>query len=285
MPIEKPLHVLRVLAIGDVVGKPGRRILSKALPLLKATYHCDIAVVNVENAAGGFGITHDTYREFKEMPIDCMTSGNHIFDKRGYEDWLPHTSLLIRPINFPPHALGCGFRTFQTEQGFRYAVVNAIGRVFMKSYDCPFRAMDLVLDHLEAEGIRMVLVDFHAEATSEKLAMAWYLAERVTAIWGTHTHVPTADARILKDFTGYISDLGMTGAYDSVIGMKKESIIQGFLTLEKADFEVAKNDLRVGGCFFDVDMVSGACLALEGFLLSAQDIEQIQAPKTNRAAP
>ena len=252
---DKSGQCIRILAVGDVIGRPGRQFLRRTLPVLKARYDYDGLVVNVENAAGGFGMTLDVYREFEDMHVDCMTSGNHIFDKRGYEDWFPWAPRLLRPLNFPDQSPGKGYHIFQLPDGLKVGVLNTIGRTFMKPYNCPFRAADAALAVLSQET-NIILVDFHGEATSEKMAMGWYLSKRVSVVWGTHTHVPTADGRILDDFTGYQTDLGMTGPHDSIIGMTKEPVIQGFLTLERSRFEVAKRDVRLGGCLFDIDKTS-----------------------------
>ena len=265
---------VRVLAVGDVVGRPGRRFLKRALPILKKRYGYDALVVNVENAAGGFGMTPEIYDEFLDMGIDVMTSGNHIFDKKGTETWIGETERLLRPVNFPPGTAGGGSQVFELENGSRLGVVNLMGRTFMKPYDCPFRAADDCLEKLKAQT-PMVLVDFHGEATSEKMAMGWYVAGRASAVWGTHTHVPTADARILDNYTGFQSDLGMTGPYDSIIGMTKEPVLEGFLTLNRSRFEVAKGDPRLGGCILDIEQQTGRCVQLKSIFLDARQLDQI----------
>jgi len=265
---------VRVLAVGDVVGRPGRRFLKRALPILKKRYDYDGVVVNVENAAGGFGMTPEIYDEFLGMNIDVMTSGNHIFDKKGTHTWIGETERLMRPVNFPPGTAGYGSKVFELDSGAKLGVLNVMGRTFMKPYDCPFRAADVCLDQLKLKT-PVILVDFHAEATSEKMAMGWHVTGRASGIWGTHTHVPTADSRILDNFTGFQSDLGMTGPYDSIIGMTKEPVLQGFLTLNRARFEVAKGDPRLGGCVFDIDQQTGRCVQLESVFLDARQLDQI----------
>jgi len=274
--LKKSSQSLRFLAVGDIVGRPGRRLLAQALPVFKTVFACDQLIVNVENAAGGFGMTRDIYREFLDLGVDVMTSGNNIFDKNDYPEWFPLAAKLLRPENFPPGTVGRGYDFFETAGGIKFAVINLIGRVFMKTYDCPFRAADRVLAEVSAET-PIILVDFHAEATSEKEALAWYLSRRISAFWGTQTHVPTADARILDDFTGYITDLGMTGAHDSVIGMVKEPVINGFLTLERTRFDVARDDPRIGCCIFDIDIASGRCLAVRSFFLTPDQLGDIKA--------
>lgn len=263
---EKQDGCIRILAVGDVIGRPGRRFLEQILPDLKQVYGYDALVVNVENAAGGFGMTPEVYGEFERMGVDIMTSGNHIYDKKGYETWMDDAALMIRPENMPEGSVGKGSVVVTLEDGTRLGAINVIGRTFMKPYDCPFRAVNRKLDELKDEA-DIILVDFHAEATSEKMAMGHYVAGRASACWGTHTHVPTADGRVLANHTGYVTDLGMTGAYDSVIGMKKEPVIEGFITLERTRFEVAKEDPRLGGALFDIRKADGVCLAVQGLFL------------------
>lgn len=271
---EKPPGMIRVFAVGDVIGRPGRKVLRDSLPKLAPHYSWDMLVVNVENAAGGFGMTPDTYSEFRRMNIHSMTSGNHIYDKKGFETWMNEAHLMIRPDNWPPGSAGKGHMLVTLESGVKVGVINVMGRTFMKPYDCPFRAVDRLLDELRAET-PIVLVDFHAEATSEKMAMAHYCTGRASAVWGTHTHVPTADGRVLGEHTGYITDLGMTGSYDSVIGMKKEPVIEGFLTLGRGRFEVAKDDPRIGGCLFDIDPDSGRCVQIQGVFIDEAQVASL----------
>lgn len=271
---QKPQQAMRFLALGDVIGRPGRKILSTALPILRRVTECDGVIVNVENAAGGFGVTPETYEEFLDMEIDVMTSGNHVFDKKGFEDWMDRAGRLLRPANFPAGTVGKGYDIFEIA-GRKVGVVNVMGRVFMKAFDCPFHAVDHAIEEIEKET-HIIFVDIHAEATSEKNAMGWYCAGRVSGVWGTHTHVPTADARILDEFTGYQTDLGMTGPYNSVIGMAVDPVIEGFLSAYRNRFEPAKGDLRVGGCMYDIDPESGKCLGIQGFLLSEKELQRLQ---------
>ena len=265
---------IRVFAVGDVIGRPGRNILRTAIPILHKTYDWDALVVNVENAAGGFGLTPEVFAEFRKMPIDCMTSGNHIFDKKGYKEWMGDAPGLLRPLNLPSGSIGRGALTVTLNNGLQLGVINIMGRTFMKPYDCPFRAVDKAVAELRQQT-PLILVDFHAEATSEKMAMGWHLTGRVSAVWGTHTHVPTADGRVLDKTTGYLSDLGMTGAYDSVIGMKKEPVIEGFQTLERTRFEVAKGDPRIAGCLFDIRPEDGHCTRVQGVFLSEEELADL----------
>lgn len=265
---------VRVLAVGDVVGRPGRRFLKRALPILQRKFKYDGLVVNVENAAGGFGMTPEIYDEFFDMGIDVMTSGNHIFDKKGTDLWIADAERLLRPENYPPNTVSGGSGVFELNNGVKLGVLNIMGRTFMQPYDCPFRTVDSVLPRLQTQT-PLILIDFHGEATSEKMAMGWYACGRASAVWGTHTHVPTADARILDHFTGFQTDLGMTGPYDSVIGMRKEPVIHGFMTLNRTRFEVAKDDPRLAGCIFDLDQQTGRCVQLESVFLDARQLDQI----------
>lgn len=265
---------VRILAVGDVIGRPGRRFLHRALPILKRKYAYDGLVVNVENAAGGFGMTPEIYDEFSAMGIDVMTSGNHIFDKKGTDTWIGDAERLLRPENYPPGTPAGGSGVFELQGGAKIGVLNIMGRTFMKPYDCPFRTVDTVLPRLKSQTA-IILIDFHGEATSEKMAMGWHATGRASAVWGTHTHVPTADARILDGFTGFQTDLGMTGPYDSVIGMRKEPVVEGFRTLNRTRFEVAKDDPRLAGCLFDIDQQTGRCVQLQPIFLDAGQLDRI----------
>jgi metallophosphoesterase (TIGR00282 family) len=269
--------MLKILAIGDIIGRPGRRVIRETLPSLKKAWNLDCVIANVENSAGGFGITHPIYSELIRSGIDLMTSGNHIYDKKDTVAWINSAERLVRPMNYPPGNQGHIQARFTTESGHSICVINLMGRVFMNPYDCPFRSVDTWLkehdSHSSASGNEIVLVDIHAEATSEKQAMGWHLAGRVSAVWGTHTHVPTADARILEEATGFITDLGMTGPYDSVIGMQRKSVLEGFYTMQRNRFEVAKQDLRMAGCIFEIDSETGRCTGTTPVFKSLQDLE------------
>jgi metallophosphoesterase (TIGR00282 family) len=255
---------MRILFIGDIFGQPGRRMVKEKLPELVAEYSPDLILANGENAAAGFGITPPLVEELLDLGISVLTSGNHIWDKK---EILPYFSeradgRLLRPANYPSVAPGHGLYVGKTRAGIGYAVLNLQGRVFMPSIDCPFRTADALLERLSPE-VKIRIVDMHAEATSEKLAMGWYLEGRVTAVLGTHTHIATADEKVLAGGTAYITDLGMTGPYDSVIGMEKTAIIQKFLNQLPARFEVAKDDVRLAGALIDADPASGRALAIQ----------------------
>lgn len=253
---------MKLLFVGDIVGKPGRKILRSALPGLIDQHLADYVVVNIENAAGGFGVTGPILEEFLALPIDCFTTGNHIWDKREVLGLLDEHQNLLRPANYPEGNAGRGVHVGQTPGGLRVATINLEGRVFMKNLESPFRVADRLLSELPS-GVEIVLIDFHAETTSEKQALGLYLDGRVSAVLGTHTHVPTADERVLPEGTAYITDVGMTGPYHSVIGMRHDKVIQRFLLDTPRPFEVAKRDVHLAGAVVEIDEKSGRALDIE----------------------
>ena len=259
---------MNFLMVGDIIGEPGRRVFSRHLKELVETQNIEYIVANVENLAGGLGITRSTCREILDLGVQVMTSGNHIWDKREVLEYIPDEPRLLRPYNYPPGCPGSGVHLGQASGGIRVAVLNLQGRVFMPSIDCPFRAADRALEEI-GDRADVILVDMHAEATSEKVALGWYLDGRVAAVVGTHTHVPTADARVLPGGSAYITDLGMTGPYDSVIGVNKKVILRRFLDAMPARFETAKGDPRLCGAVIDVDPGSGRARSIERVELSA----------------
>jgi metallophosphoesterase (TIGR00282 family) len=242
---------MRVLMIGDIVGRPGREALRRLLPGVVETYACELVIANVENAASGFGLTESIGREILDAGVHVMTGGNHLWDRKGTEDYIGRETQLVRPANYPAPTPG---QTHLVREvgGARVAVLSLQGRVFMQPLDCPFRALDALLARLAREA-DIFLLDFHAEATSEKQAMGRYADGRVSAVVGTHTHVPTADERILPGGTAYVTDLGMTGPYESVIGMQQDGVLQKFLSGLPTRFEVATGDPRLSGLVIDVD--------------------------------
>ena len=246
---------MKILMVGDVFGEPGRAAVKKLLPKLRQQHAIDLVVVNVENAAAGFGVTPQIAREVLEQGADVMTSGNHIWDKKEIVEYITKENLLLRPANFPAGTPGVGHVTVKAGP-HRVAVVNLMGRVFMSAIDCPFRKADEILTEVSKET-RVVLVDMHAEATSESVAMGWYLDGRVSAVVGTHRHVQTADERVLPGGTAYITDLGMTGPIDSVIGVDKDLILQRFLTQMPVRFEAAKGPAALHGVVITVDPETG----------------------------
>jgi metallophosphoesterase (TIGR00282 family) len=245
-----------ILAIGDVIGKPGRRTISTLLPELRASYHADLAVVNAENAAGGLGTTPSTAQELLDAGVDVLTSGNHIWTHKEMLPYLDSDMPILRPLNYPPGVPGRGYIVNQA------LVVNLIGRTFMTSYDCPFRVMDELLDSL-TDRPPVVIVDFHAEATSEKMAMGRYLDGRVSAVLGTHTHVGTIDAQILPGGTAYVTDIGMTGPVDSIIGDDADAVLERFLTMIPHHLSVGKGKTVLNAIIVTVDDNTGKATGIE----------------------
>jgi len=259
MPSNK---TLRIVFIGDISGKFGRNFLGKALPLIRIKYGPDIVIANGENAAGGLGITRQTAMEIFDSGVDVITGGNHIWDKREALVLLKENSRIIRPLNFPPATTpGKGHYVFQTRDNCEVLVINAQGRVFMEPVvDNPFLYIDALL---ETSTQKIIFVDFHAEATAEKQAMGFYLDGRVSAVIGTHTHVQTADLRILPKGTAYMSDVGMTGAFDSIIGMKPEPVIRRFLTGINQRYEVAEKNVVLDMAIIDVEKATGYAVSTD----------------------
>jgi metallophosphoesterase (TIGR00282 family) len=246
---------MNILMVGDVFGDSGRTAVGKLLPRLRQEHAIDFCVVNVENSAGGFGVTPPMARQVLEQGADVLTSGNHIWDKKEIVEYITKENLLLRPANFPVGTPGVGHVTVKAGP-HRVAVLNLMGRVFMHPIDCPFRKADEIVPELRRDT-PIVLVDMHAEATSESVAMGWYLDGRVSAVVGTHRHVQTADERVLPGGTAYITDLGMTGPTEGVIGVDREIIINRFLHQMPARFEPAKGPAALHGVVIVVDPESG----------------------------
>jgi metallophosphoesterase (TIGR00282 family) len=257
---------MNVLMVGDVFGDAGRTAVAKLLPKLRQEHAIDFCVVNVENAAGGFGVTPAMARQFLEQGADVMTSGNHIWDKKEIVEYIARENLLLRPANFPVGTPGVGHVTIKAGP-HRVAVLNLMGRVFMTPIDCPFRKADEIVPELRRDT-RIVLVDAHCEATSESVALGWYLDGRVSAVVGTHRHVQTADERVLPGGTAYITDLGMTGPTDGVIGVDRDLILQRFLNQMPVRFEPAKGPAALHGVIIVVDPETG----------HASDIRRLRVP-------
>ncbi|OPY78973.1 MAG: hypothetical protein A4E64_00574 [Syntrophorhabdus sp. PtaU1.Bin058] len=247
---------ITVLFLGDVIGKPGRKAIEKYLKTASA----DFFVVNGENLAGGIGVTPSTALEALSYGVDVITTGNHVWKKKEIAIFLMEEQRVIRPLNYPDGTPGFGY-TLVRKNGKSLYVANIEGRIFMNPLNCPFRAMERFIE--EAAGDVPIIVDFHAEATSEKIAMGWFLDGKVSAVVGTHTHVQTADERILPHGTGYITDAGMTGPADSVIGMEKQVVLDRFLTQLPQKFEVGKDDVEVQGVMITIDSASKRCVAIE----------------------
>lgn len=253
---------MKLLFIGDVVGRAGRRLLSEFVGKLIDRHQVDLVIANGENAAAGYGLTGPVLKEIFAADVDVVTTGNHIWDKKEIFPLLDREERLLRPANYPPDLPGCGWGLFATAAGNKVAVINLEGRVFMKNLDCPFRAADRLVAELRRET-PLILVDFHAEATSEKEAMGFYLDGRVSAVIGTHTHVQTADERILAAGTGYLTDAGMTGSRDAVIGNQKAAALERFLTQLPVRLEAAKREPFLCGVLLTLNQETGRCEAIE----------------------
>ncbi len=257
---------MKILFVGDVIGKPGRRAVLHLLPRLVDEHQIDYTIVNVENAAGGFGVTPEILKEFGELGIHCYTTGNHMWDKREGVQMLDKRQDLLRPANYPEGNPGKGIYVGETAAGVPVATINLEGQVFMNNLDSPFVVADRLLATLDPE-VKVVVVDFHAEATSEKQAMAFYLDGQVSAVFGTHTHVPTADERVLPNGTALITDVGMTGPYESIIGFRADKVLRRFKLQTKSPFEVAKRDIRLAGAVLDVDEDTGQARGVKRLLV------------------
>ena len=253
---------MRILFIGDIIGDVGRKLISKHLDSLIDEYRINLVIANGENAAGGFGITPKIADDLLSVGINVITSGNHIWDKKEIVPYIEKERRLLRPANYPDGVPGSGDITVYTDSRDRVAVVNLAGRVFMGNFDCPFRWFRRELPRLKASA-DAIIVDFHAEATSEKLAFGWFVDGDAAAVIGTHTHVQTADEQILPKGTAYITDAGMTGPANSVIGIEKEMIIDKYLTLMPRRFEVAKGHPVISGVVIDIDKKDGKAVSIE----------------------
>lgn len=250
-----------VLFIGDVIGRPGRRALKQHISALVRKYDPSLIIANAENAAGGIGLTESVARELFES-VDVLTSGNHIWDKKEALELLEKEPRLLRPANYPSQNPGKGAYVFTDNQGRKLGVLNLQGRVFMEPIDCPFQSADRELETLR-EITPLIVVDFHAEATSEKQAMGWYLDGRVSAVVGTHTHIPTADERILPGGTAYITDIGMVGGYNSVIGIKRDQAVLRFLSSRPQRFEPSKEGMIFSFLCVELDVKTGKALNVQ----------------------
>jgi metallophosphoesterase (TIGR00282 family) len=251
---------MNILFIGDIFASPGRRIVADHFQDIVETNRIDLAIANAENSAGGFGITPSISEDLLALGIDVLTSGNHVWDKRELYDYMGRQPRLLRPANYAG-VPGHGVVTVTARNGVECAIINLQGRTYMPNTDCPFRKADQILQELPS-GIRVKFVDFHAEVTSEKIAMGWYLDGRVSAVVGTHTHVPTADTRILPGGTAYQTDCGMTGPYESVIGVQTDIIIQRFLTSLPVRMEAARQGVELHSVIVDVDEATGKARAV-----------------------
>jgi metallophosphoesterase (TIGR00282 family) len=261
---------MRILILGDVVGRPGRRAARELVPDLLAREKIDLAIANAENAAGGMGVDIKSAQELFSAGFHVLTSGNHIWKKKEIYPYLEERANLLRPANYPEGAPGRGWCEWQNEAGLTALIINVQGRVFMPNHvDDPFRSVDVILKQ-HGRHSRVVVVDMHAEATSEKNAMGWYLNGRASAVYGTHTHVQTADERVLSEGTAYITDVGMCGPFDSVIGIERDVVIKGFLSQLPRQFEVAHENVVLQGVVVDVDEATGQAREIRRLRLHAE---------------
>jgi 2',3'-cyclic-nucleotide 2'-phosphodiesterase len=266
--------VIRILFVGDIVGRPGRDLVRRGVRALRDYHQLDFVIANAENAAAGFGITRELGEQILDAGVDVLTSGNHIWDKKEAIDYIGIEPRLLRPLNFPAGVPGNGSYVARTEGGVSVAVVNAMGRVFMLNIDDPFAGVLREIEKVKQRA-RIVFVDFHAEATSEKVAMGWHLDGKVTAVVGTHTHVQTADDRILPKGTAYLTDAGMTGPHDSVIGVEVDAALGRFLTAMPARFETATGNPRLNGVIVEADETTGLAVEIERISYSMDEIEDL----------
>jgi 2',3'-cyclic-nucleotide 2'-phosphodiesterase len=247
---------MKILFIGDIVGSPGRRAINKLLPALKEEHSLDFVIANAENASGGSGIIPKVADELFDSGVDVLTSGDHIWKKKEIFELISREKRILRPINFPSIAPGKGSNIFKSKSGQKVGVINVNGRVFMEALDSPFETTLAAQKELVQET-KIIIVDIHAEATSEKVALGWYLDGKVSAVLGTHTHIQTADDRILPQGTAYLTDAGMCGPYDSVIGRKVDNVLERFLTGVPVRFEVAEDNIQLHGAVLDIDEATG----------------------------
>ncbi|MGB7220008.1 MAG: TIGR00282 family metallophosphoesterase [Vicinamibacterales bacterium] len=273
---------MRLLFIGDIVGRPGRDLVRQGLDALVAHHRIDLVIANAENAAAGFGITRGVGDQILECGVDVMTSGNHIWDKREALDYIGAEARLLRPANYPHAAPGNGSYLARTQEGLPVGVINVMGRVFMPLVDDPFAVVLREIEALAART-RVIFVDFHAEATSEKVAMGWHLDGKVTAVVGTHTHVQTADERILPKGTAYLTDVGMTGPHDSIIGVEVEAALGKFISGLPAKFDTATGNPRLNAVIIEADEATGHATAIERLSYSLEELVEMAASVSESA--
>ena len=282
---------MKLLFIGDIVGRPGRDLVRRHLKALAASLDADVVIANGENAAGGAGITRDNTYELLAAGIDVITSGNHVWDKRETLEFIGAEPRLLRPANYPADTPGHGSYVALSRHGVKVGVVNVMGRVFLHAIDDPFRTAEREIERVRAGGAQVVFVDMHAETTSEKMALGWYLDGKVSAIVGTHTHVQTADERILPGGTAYLTDVGMTGPHDGVIGMDRAAVIARFVSGLPVRFEPASGDARLHGVTVTADPATGKATAIERVALTEAQLQTITdaalaaSPELGRAVP
>lgn len=260
---------MKILFIGDIVGKPGRNSVKSLLPIIKNMYKIDFIIANGENAAGGFGINEKTAKELFDAGIDVITTGNHVWDKKDAVSYISKENRILRPLNYPPGAMGYGSIILNLNETLKIAVLNVSGRIFMNIFDCPFRTTKTAIQEIHNQT-NIIIIDFHAEATSEKQAFAYYFDGFVSAVVGTHTHVQTADERILPKGTAYITDVGMTGPEESVIGIEKEQIIEKFLDMMPRKYNVPNTKAILCAVVLDINEVTGKAKAIQRIRMESQ---------------
>jgi metallophosphoesterase (TIGR00282 family) len=265
---------VRLLLIGDIVGKPGRQIVCRAVPGLIATRNLDLVIANAENCAGGSGLTPANYQELIASGVDCITLGDHNYRRREIVSVLESRDNIVKPANVPAEAPGRTFAVVRARNGVDVAVISLLGRMFMRPVDCPWTAADRVLAELP-EGVKVIVVDFHAEATSDKQLMGRFLDGRATAVLGTHTHVPTADERVLPGGTAFQCDVGMTGPFESVLGRRVDRVLEATLTFNPTHFEVATNDVRILATLVEVDPETGKATHVERVCVTQAEADQL----------
>jgi metallophosphoesterase (TIGR00282 family) len=273
---------MRILFIGDIVGTPGVTFVKRALPLLIPHERIDLVIANAENAAGGSGLTEPLYKRLRSAGVDLVTLGDHIYKKQEIIPTLEREERICKPANFPPVAPGRDYALATARDGTVVAALCVLGRTFMRSVDCPFRAVDRVLKELEGKT-RCIVVDVHAEATADKYLLGHHLKGRVSAVLGTHTHVPTADEQILAPGTAFISDVGMTGPYDSILGRRIDRVLQTTITFVPSMFDVATNDPRLGGAIVEIDAATGQAQSIRRVMIDEKQLAAL--PQINEPRP
>jgi 2',3'-cyclic-nucleotide 2'-phosphodiesterase len=266
---------MRILFLGDIVGKPGVAFLKRALPLLVPREQIDVVIANAENATDGSGLSPKDYRRIREAGVDLVTLGDHVYKKKDIIPTLEQDERICRPANFPTSAPGRDYASCISRGGSVVAAFSLLGRTYMRPAECPYQAAERILQAL-AGRVHCIIVDMHAEATADKYLMGHYLKGRVSAVLGTHTHVPTADEQILPGGTAFISDVGMTGPYDSILGRQVERVLSTAVTFVPAAFDVAENDPRLGGVIVDIDTDSGQATAIRRIMLDEQAVNTMQ---------
>ena len=275
---------MRILLIGDVVGKPGKVIIARALPGLRQREEIDLVIANAENAEGGSGLTPAIYHDLVKSGVDCITLGDHIYKKQEICDILKSEQNIVKPANYPPQAPGHNWVVVRAASGVQVAVFCLLGRVFMKPVDCPFAAADRVLAEIPAE-VKVRVLDFHAEATSDKQLMGRYLDGRVSAVLGTHTHVATADEQIFPGGTAFQCDVGMTGPYESILGRKIDKVLETTISFQPTFFQVATGDPRLSGTLVEVDPETGKAVSIRRISINQAEAEELAASVPRSGAP